>query len=510
MKATRLYENYSVQHGRAIGAFQALPSRALLGALAIVIGSSVVMVEKPVWLILAAIAFTCAVVAWLRRANANAVTNERGPHSTLLLGLLMASLAVATVNPRTEDVSPSDQLVALVLLTTACVIIVPLMLGKVRLSRSLTPMVLYAAVIVANFLVAMVYDVPIHWWLRRAIVAFALPTFALGAWRLKTHRQVRLLLCLLLMFCAGMALYTVSLWRPGQSLLLARAELRDSFMQTGGTFASAITVTLSLPFALRPGRWRRACVLTLAAGLGGLALSFARTFWLTTPVALVAEAAALRGQRLGRRALLLFLGIGVLSLALQGWSTAADYRMLVVERIAQRDFSATFRVEEASGLFHEMASDPTKLVLGAGFGNRYAFHSSDRFAVGGVGTVERDYSHAWYLEVLWTTGLVGLSVTLWFLVGLLVRLVRSVRQRGGRHGLVGSDRLFAAGLLGTVINLVLASFTYHPFGMLLWNVVFGALFGAACRLVDASSAANRAQPVSGGSGQPCVTRPVAR
>ena len=455
--------------------------------------------STPARLVLATLVTAAVTIAFLARPSAS--TRRRGADSGgFLFVLLLGVLVLATVNPRTEDISRYDQLVAAAVAVTSLVVVVRVTMDKRAKPVAVVLLLGYASLVLLNAVVAWLFAVEGASWARQAFVVSAMPLAAVGAWLLPAPRA-RLLIVMVAALCAGITVYYLTLFQGAESLYDIRSSHKAAFFRTGGTFASAIVATLAFPFVLARTRWRPAFVVLFALGLAGVGASFARTFWVTTPAALLVTAAALRGQRFGRRALLGLTVVVAASLAVQGTGPGRQYAGLVRERITQRDLSGSFRAEEARGLLGTMAAEPTTILLGAGLGNTFSFHSTDPYAIGGIGTVTRDYSHNWYLEVLWTTGISGLALIVLLIATVARTLLRALRRSDRDSGTDGWAPLLAAGLLGTLTNFALAAFTYHPFGMLLWNLVLGSLFGVACSHAAGTDTGSRATaPEAAGTG----------
>ena len=405
-----------------------------------------------------------------------------GRAGRVLFGLLLAVLVLATLNPRTKDISRYDQLVALAVSFTFVLVVARLVVSTEKVPLAIGLLLAYLAVIALNGAVARLFSVDGAAWARRAFVASSMPLAAAGAWLAGGAHRARRLVWAVVALCAGIAVYYLTLFHPGDSLLQVRGAYKGAFFQTGGTYSAAIVATVTFPFLLARTRWRLILGPLFLLGLAGVAVTFARTFWVTTPAALALSVAALKGHRLGRRVGLGLATVLVVSLLIQGTGPGSRYAALAGERLTQRNMSGTFRVEEAGGLLHAMRADPTTLVLGAGLGNTFSFHSTDPYAIGGVGVTTRDYSHNWYLEVLWTLGVVGLVVVVAFLASVCRMLLVALRRAPSAGEPEPWDRFLCAGLLGTFVNFTLAAVTYHPFGILLWNLVLGLLAGAACSL----------------------------
>ena len=211
----------------------------------------------------------------------------------------------------------------------------------------------------------------------------------------------------------------------------------------------------------------------VAAGVG-IAATFARTFWVMAPAALAITAILMFRRRTLKAARLVLLAVlasipvavigGVLFIALS-------------TRVNTAGLSGTQRVYESQAILATMRSDPRTFVAGAGFGARYQEAALDTGSLSdGLGTDTRDFSHNFYLQLLWNTGVLGLAAWL----AALISWFRITGRSRSPH---------AMGCFAAILTISLGSFTYHPFGDLGWDVLIGLLLGIGCRLAAGAQGA---------------------
>ncbi len=398
-----------------------------------------------------------------------AVVALSGRSPSLYLFAVAASIVVALALSASNNADLQRLSVAL----TATTALVPLATLLMRGERPRTPIrrfLIYGAVVVVNVAIALAFHTPLSAWSRRAFVAAAFPAFVVGAATLRPSQARRLFLGVSVLL-ALIALYYLTLYSPTVSYDALRSEYKDAtFNITGGTYAGAAIVSLSFPGMLRRTMDRYCWAAAFVVGVAAVLLGFSRTFWATTPIALALTLAVARGARFTRRVILGVLAVIALATLVHG-PGSGHVASLVRDRIEASNLSGTFRLEEATGLLRSMARDPATIPLGAGFGRNFSLVSTNPFAVGGVGVLERDYSHCWYLEVLWRTGAVGLSLLIIALISVIRTLVRAARVA------TGFSRTVTLGVFCLVSNFAIAAATYHPFGVLQWNLILGSLVG---------------------------------
>lgn len=347
-----------------------------------------------------------------------------------------------------------------------------------RYPRFLALLLAYATFVALNYLIAGIFGVPFGTWFRQSFIALSLPLIALGTFhvtppsRLKSlyWSTVVVMLCVTVYFVSGYAGAGPNVEKLGESF---QATV---LTPTVGRYASALLACLVFPFLLR-GTHRLLVGIVFAVAVFGVLVTVGRTFWVTTPVALLVSTVVFRENAAVRhRSFLLLLMLLMLAPLTWNLRPVLEMRQLAGQRLTQASQSGTFRLEEGRGLIKTMRDEPVTLITGAGFGGHFQFHSTDRFAVGGVGTVQRDFSHNWYLAILWRMGIGGLVVVLLFLATLFSDLRRVARVLPHRD----SDLPFyTMGVLAGWLNFAFAAVTSQPFGGLLWNVAFGILTGIA-------------------------------
>src|SRR5262249_32713446 len=91
-----------------------------------------------------------------------------------------------------------------------------------------------------------------------------------------------------------------------------------------------------------------------------------------------------------------------------------------------------------------------------------------------------DFSHDRWLYLLFTCGLPGVLTTAASFFSLFRIASRAVIKSLRNVEMDASLSTMLVGVLCVFADFLLASFTQHPFGLLLWDTVLGALLGIGC------------------------------
>jgi len=412
----------------------------------------------------------------LGRANARADHAEAGDPDARgrqrlggLLPLLVAALIVVFSNRRTPTVTPEKLYVAAAVILVLALILFAAIRRLQGVPRPLRWLAVFAFICLTNLPIAMMYSVPTIEWARHAFVIICVPGFAYGAYLLNA-RAAKVLYWLIAVLCGTITLYYLSFWLQVHSFEAVRADYDVAFWTVvGGVFASVIASCLLYPFAMRSGRrWIVAAFVIAAAGI---AATFSRTFWLIAPVGIACTTILMFRRRMmkGSRIVLLATLASVLVVVVGGELFPA-----LSTRVDTAGLSGTQRLYESQAILTTMRSEPSTFIAGSGFGAIYQEVAVDTTSLSdGLGTNTRDFSHDFYLQLLWNVGVLGLSA--W-----LVAIVSWFRLTGR------SRSPHVMGCFAAVFAISLGSFTYHPFGDLGWDVLIGLLLGIGCRLAVAA------------------------
>jgi hypothetical protein len=234
----------------------------------------------------------------------------------------------------------------------------------------------------------------------------------------------------------------------------------------GGLFGFPVPVIVGfavlLSGAVTAGKRTLLLVMVALNGVGVL-LTYERTFWLVTAVAMAFV--ALRSGRVQRaRALLaaplvFVLVLVPLTLLEQSAVKAAGERLLSLGRYAT-DSSVAYRLRESSYVLERIQARP---FTGSGLGATIYWGRPER----DVPAKEYTFSHNGGLRVAWK---LGIPAALLLFAGLAAAVAQRLRMRGPPL-----DRAFVLGCQGAVLALLIVNVTFPSVTALSCTAVLGVL-----------------------------------
>lgn len=414
--------------------------------------------------------------------------------SRFLLLFLFLALGLATTQSHDRKLTATDAAAA----SVAAIVAVwgaLHMLRAGRLPRPLFFLFIYAIVAVFNLPISIKQGANALEAVRRLFVIVVFCTTAIATFFATNGHpgRIKLSYVVLILVCGIIAGYNILALRSVADFsinAIRSAEAQPLWYLSAIAMSSGMLVSLVFPFLLAGGIswWSR--VLSLVAfsiGILCLILSFSRTFWGVMPMVLAVTVAI--GSHFGvfQMSLRAYLTIAAsfVLVALIAWLALPQFtrhRLQIARGIEKRlefhDKSGAQRAAEAKAILKWMSQQPTDFVTGWGVGNEYKMVSVNESAVGGLGTIKRDFSHDYWLFILLQTGAVGLATVcafLWNIFGMLFCTLRIESVEGA-----GMTSALIMGLLSAFVLIIGISFTYQPFGLLLWNMVIAVEAGLAC------------------------------
>jgi O-antigen ligase len=337
---------------------------------------------------------------------------------------------------------------------------------------------------VLNLTVSLANELNADMWLRFAFPALLFPFSLMLGWTHFRSEAQRRRITIWIMLVGTVAIAT-SL-AGVQQLSVGDVTDLQSLRKLGGDYYAPLTTTLVLPFLVtaegrRIIRWPASSAILLL-GLIGLALSFTRTYWLSTTVStllLLVLLARFRSQDLGRLALIapVLLGVGAAIVVPKLPPNLLDF---VFERVASitqiADVSTVqYRLVESLGLLRTQAEEPISFIAGNGFGASFFYefvHPSTGVVHGGAGT---QYAHNYYLYLLLVVGVTGLVLFLGLWISALGTILGDLRRSGKRADVLLPVRL---AVLTASANLLVASVTTPHLENFQFPLIFGLLLMA--------------------------------
>lgn len=401
---------------------------------------------------------------------------------------VLVSLILATLQEGSPEISAFEFLTASVLAIVFFWGTIRFLILRGSIPRPLFYLLGFLAWSAINVVIALSNGVEPLWWFRRFFPVLTLPLTALASMTaFRSQRQMRVAFVTLILIGLIVVLQALSQIRSVD--LATIANLQD-LRRYGGGYYSAFGLCLTIPFLFRRPRLKRPTWLLVTCALAiffvVLVLSFTRTHWISTTVALLFMVYLLAQiRRVALPVLLAWVAVPtVLILAFLLWGTSTTISGFVLSRVASiprafHDLSFVDRIMELQGLWNSATQNPVSILAGNGLGARFTFYSPNPWSWGGTGWIENDYSHNYYAYLLWSTGFVGLSLFLLFWGSLLRQTVKVLSRSFNIHA---SLPYYLTAICTAVVNLLIASLTGPPLMSFKWAVYFGVLIGIALNL----------------------------
>lgn len=334
---------------------------------------------------------------------------------------------------------------------------------------------------VVNLVIAVAAGIPFGQWVRFAFPALVFPGFLMLGWGHFRSRERRAGLLLALAAVAA----TFVLLRMSLIQTVTLSAVRDpTFLRgLGGEYYSVFATTLALPLILTAAGRRVVpspiSLTMLAIGIPGIVLTFTRTYWVATAASTVLLLALLARDRrgdLGRATIalaILFLLASSLLAALPGNLAAfALDRLAGLANIGEVG-SLQYRMAESAAVVATALEHPVSLLVGNGFGARYAYEWVNPVSGLPEGGLHLQYVHNYFVYVLFASGAIGLWLfgTVWYFV------VKALLRRDGRRD--PATLVLRLAVLTAGANVLISSVSTPRFLDYHWSAVFGLLLGAA-------------------------------
>lgn len=410
-----------------------------------------------------------------------------------ILGILIfISLILATLQEGNPEISTFEFLTASVLAIVFFWGTIRFLIFRGDIPKPLFYLLGFLAWSGINIIIALSNGVEPLWWFRRFFPMLIVPLTALAS-MIAFHSQRQMHVAFVMLILIGLMVVLQALFQIRSVDLATVANLQD-LRRYGGGYYSAFGLCLIIPFLFRRPRLKLPTWLLVTCALAiffvGLVLSFTRTYWISTMVALLFMVYLLAQiRRVAVPVLLTWVAVPTgLILAFFFWGTPTTISRFVVLRVASisqatHDLSFMDRIMELQGLWNSAAQNPISILAGNGLGARFTFYSPNPWSWGGVGWIENDYSHNYYAYLLWSTGFVGLFLFLLFWWDMLRRAIKAVRLFSN-VSVVSPYYLpyYLIGICAAVVNLLVASLTGPPLMSFKWAVYFGMLIGLALNI----------------------------
>lgn len=411
--------------------------------------------------------------------------------------LIFASLILVTLQEGTPEVTSFEIIVAGILGVILLWGISQFLISRNNIPRPLFYLFGFLVWSGVNVVIALTNGVDLLWWLRRFFPIPILSSMALVSMvTFRSQRQLRVAFVILTLIGFIFVFHTFSQIRfVGLEAITNLQDIRGY----GGGYYSAFGCCLTAPFLFCRPRLKRLVWLLIICALVvftlGLILSFTRTYWISTTIAMILMTYLL--ARVRRVAIAVFFAriavLALLILALLLCVAPTNISGFVISRVtsisqAKDDLSFVDRISELQGLWDSATANPITLIIGNGLGAKFAFYSSNPFSWGGVGYMENDYSHNYYAYLFWSTGIIGLFLFLFFWASLLWQMIKTLCNTSNTSLKVP---YYLIGIYTATVNLLIASLTGSPLMGFKWAVYFGILIGIALNLMKLQQITNK-------------------
>jgi hypothetical protein len=378
---------------------------------------------------------------------------------------------------------------SLVIVVFALSLIKFLINKNVEIPRTMLYWILFGCLAIVNVILAIFNGVTVIWWFRRFFPVFVLLTFALFSFvELKSIRRIFAMYIILVI--AGLFKVIVSLIGL-TSINLSTISSFQKIRGFSGGYYTIFTLSLIFPFLfIRNVRclWKTLIYLSFTIALVGLFLSFTRTYWISSVIGLLFAFYLL--SRIRERKNLfnvtfqcIFIAIIIILVGI------IIYRPLVIDLFARANLSSGLhslsfqdRLSEIKGIIHTISNNPLTILSGNGFGAKFTFYSVNPFSWGQFGWMSNDYSHNYYMYLLFDTGILGLSLFLAGWISLIIRIRKVLIIYRNTSKWIGKYLLI--GIVTAIVSLLVASLTSSPLAHFIWANYFGILIGSAINLVS--------------------------
>jgi O-antigen ligase len=404
--------------------------------------------------------------------------------------LIFIWLILATLHQQTPEVTNFEILIAGGLVVMFSLGIIKfLLVFRTNIPKSLSYLLAFFIWSGVNIVIAFYNGVPLLWWFRRFFPIATLPLtilVSMVAFRSRTQIQIGFItLVIISVAVVAQALLGI------RSVGLAAVTNLQALRRYGGGYYSSFGVCLIIPFLFHRPRLRALIWFLLMFGvvvlLVGLILSFTRTYWISTLIAMLFMIYLMTKIRYIKLPIFLIriTTFSIVVLALLVWAAPPSIFNFLISRGASilqvsQDTSFMDRLMELQGIWNSFAKNPLTILTGNGLGAKYTFYSVDPWSYGGIGWVDTDYSHNYYAYLFWSTGLIGFLLYLFFWGSLLRRILRTLVHFPRIH----ADLSYClVGISITIINLLITSLTGPPLMEFKWAIYFGVLTGIALNVV---------------------------
>lgn len=411
-------------------------------------------------------------------------TNERLPSYSAIL--LTISILLSSLKQDSPDITIIELFLVVIVpgvvgwLFLRIVLFRPSKIKAIAISHWALCLLLFFGWSMVNIIVAVVNGVSLLNFGRRVFPILSLPLIGLASTATFRSRQA-IHIGYITLVIAGMVVTAESMVGT-LNINLSTVESLQTIRQYGGGYYNAFGLSLVVPFFYRFRSFNsiQQTILVGAVGVfgGGLVLSFTRTYWVSTILALGVTGLIVFLNNRGEITSWLWWTLTVIVVLAVSILLIAPEQLVafVLERVTSfsgvlSSRSVQDRLMELDGIVQSSMGNPLGILVGHGFGSEFTFYSVNPFSWSGTGVVQNEYSHNYYAYIYWTTGILGLAIYLLFWILFLRKIVGSIWNSNA------FDTVYLLAIFSAITNMLIASLTAPPLMDLTWAIYFGIVLG---------------------------------
>lgn len=364
--------------------------------------------------------------------------------------------------------------------------------NKIRIKKLIMVFSLFGGYLILNMVLCLTENLNVFNWAKFTLPIIAWPSAAIVTNYITINKEQALNLYKMIMVIMLLPLFIFSIIYFTNSFdYLVPEEMINirniTIWREGIGHFGLLIFLLSLPYINR--KWG---FINFVAGTFSIMISFIRSIWVSILITLFSVLLLLifsnyrKSCDSNRRNLLrniifgmiiLLLMVIIVYILLPEFGRAIGERgktLISINRILM-ERSYRYRLQESVAILREMGSKPFNLILGSGASSKFYF--PEQVTYGGIYYFS-DYSHNFYLYLLWNYGIVGMLL---FIIGIIVLLANSYTLTRSEDYII---RTMSFGIFVTVICTAIVANISSFYNSPRWYVLFGILTGLICSFED--------------------------
>ena len=427
----------------------------------------------------------------MSQVSRKVVSKKPGAVQKLLKAILLGTFLLALFHIPTGEETRLVFILAIMIILICLIAVI--LLTTQRLPGLIWFWAIFALLILLNIIIAWIngldlivwlkYTLPITAWPASAIITYSIIDSREGAYSM--YRWVILILTVpIIIFYLVMIVNIMQLFSLG-SIDIFRGL---TIWSEGIGHFGVLLILLTLPFVKK-----HYALIIMLFGAVALAISSVRSLWIAVVITFFLMLVVIYRARstsapnkylnnIGRHLFIRAIVTSCIVIASLYFLTPVGGPIvkragdLLRDRVVG-DISLRDRVEEGQAIIENLKMAPVVVFPGAGAGAYYHYKPT-RYSYSKDQGAYCNYSHNYYLHLLWNYGIIVLVI---FLIGLVQVLRRSYVL------LIRNDQLIqeiALGITITIIATAIAANVSSFYNYLRWYLLFGILTGIVCFLSE--------------------------